>query len=245
MSAAKIIDGPVPAGVGKLWLHFYRDHHLDLFETLVHQSLAAGDQVLEIGAGSGQGNQNHYELRHRVARYLGIDPDPRILTNPYLDKGYIGTAESLPFPDATFDVVFHSFVAEHFQSPIDCNREIARVLKPGGLLLFATPSRFAYPMLVARVTPHWFHAFYVRHFGSGRTCDDVFPTFYRLNDDKAIAEQLSRFGFDYDIQHQSTPPGYLRFSRLTFLAGVFIERTVERRFPSLRGRIIVVAKKPV
>lgn len=245
MGAEGIFDGPVPAGVRKLWQRFYHDYQPSLFEELVHQCVHTGDRILEVGAGSGEGNQKHFELRDRVARYVGVDPDPRVLTNPYLDEAYVGTAESLPFADGSFDLIFHSFVAEHFESPINCNREISRVLKPGGLLLFVTPSRFYYPMLAAKLTPLWFHTFYVRHFGSGRTSNEVFPTFYRLNDDKAISEQLGSCGFECDIQHRSTPPGYLRFSRFSFLGGVFIERTFERKFPSLRGQIIVVATKRI
>lgn len=240
-----ILDGPVSPGVRTLWQHYYHDYRPRLFEELVYQRVRTSDSVLEIGAGSGRGNQKHFELLGRVTRYVGIDPDPRVLTNPYLDQGYVGTAESLPFADACFDLVFHSHVAEHFESPMNCNREISRVLRPGGLLLFVTPSRFYYAMLAAKLTPHWFHAFYVRHFGSGRTADDVFPIWYRLNDDKSITEQLGSCGFDVEIQHHRTPPGYLRFSRLSFLAGVLIERTLERRFPSLRELIIVVAKKRV
>ncbi len=243
MRAEGIIDGRVPAGVGKLWQRFYHDYRPNLFEELVCQRVCAGDRVLEIGAGSGLGNQKHFELRGRVARYIGIDPDTRVLTNPHLDEAYVGTAESLPFPDGVFNIVFHSFVAEHFESPINCNREISRVLKPGGLLLFATPSRFYYPMLAAKITPHWFHEFYIHHFASGREDNEVFPTFYRLNDDRAISEQLSGCGFEYEIQHHSTPPGYLRFSCLSFLCGVFIERALEKKYPSLRGQIIVIAKK--
>lgn len=243
MRAEGIFDGPVPAGVGKLWQHFYHDYRPNLLEELVYQRARASDNVLEVGAGSGQGNQKYFELKGRVTRYVGIDPDPRVLTNPYLDEAYVGTAETLPFTDASFDLVFHSFVAEHFESPINCNREISRVLKPGGLLLFSTPSRFHYAMLAAKLTPLWFHAFYVRHFGSGRADNEVFPTFYRLNDDKVIAEQLGSCGFECDIQHRSTPPGYLRFSFLSFLAGVMIERTLEAKFPSLRALIIVDATK--
>jgi hypothetical protein len=35
----------------------------------------------------------------------------------------------------------------------------------------------------------------------------------------------------------------LRFSRLTFLLGVLYERTIEKRFPALRGVIVGIAGK--
>jgi hypothetical protein len=98
-------------------------------------------------------------------------------------------------------------------------------------------------MLAARVTPQWFHEFYVRHFGSGRTENEVFTTHYRFNDDRAITKQLASCRFTSDLEHHSVAPGYLRFSRLSFLAGVLYERTIEKRFPALRGVIIGVARK--
>lgn len=229
--------------VRALLLEYYPDYSADPFSNLVLENTGTTDHVLEIGAGSGQNHQNHFPLLGKVARYVGVDLDPKVLDNPFLDERYQAGAESLPFEKDTFDVVLHNYVAEHFQSPLACNQEIARVLKPGGLLLFQTPCRYHYPAVVASFTPSWFHAFYVRHFGSGRTENEVFPTFYRLNDRRTITSQLRACGFRCHIEQYSVPPGYLRFSRLAFLAGVLYERAIERRFPSLRGKIIVSARK--
>ena len=222
---------------------YYPDYSSDRFAELVLQTIQPSDQVLEVGAGSGRNHQNHFDLRGRVARYVGIDFDPSVLKNQFLDESYQGLAESLPFANETFDLVFHNYVAEHFASPLACNSEISRVLKTGGILLFQTPCRYYYPCVVASLTPHWFHEFYVRRFGSGRTEKEVFPTFYRLNDAKTITKQLQNCGFSCDIRHYSSAPGYLRFNKFAFLAGVFFERTLEKRFPALRGTIIVIARK--
>ena len=229
--------------VRSLLLRFYPFYDPGYFGKLLISRSSPGSEVLEIGAGSGEGNQQHFDLRGRVARYTGIDCDPRVLKSPYLDEATVGRAEKLPFADESFDLVFHSFVAEHLEAPDVVNHEIARVLRPGGLLLFETPSRFYYPMLAARITPHWFHEFYVTNFGSGRQPSDIFPTFYRLNDGPTIRRQLRACNFECEIQNISTPPGYLRFSALSFLGGVFFERLFERNFRALRARIVVVAKK--
>jgi len=237
------IDGRVKPQVAELWRRYYPEYRLDQFARRVGALVQPTDAVLEIGAGSGTGNQVHFELQGKVARYVGIDPDPRVLDNPYLDEAHEGFAERMPFADATFDVVFHSYVAEHFEAPEESNREIARVLRPNGHLVFQTPSRYYYPMLAATVTPHRFHEWYVRRLGSGRSEEETFPTFYRCNDRRTICKGLEPLGFTVDVQEQSIPPGYLRFSRASFLAGVAYERTVERLFPALRGRIVVVARK--
>ena len=246
-SAAQLFEGRLSDSVQRLWLRYYPVSRHARFKELLLQNIRPTDRptdhVLEIGAGSGRCNQNHFDLRGKVARYVGVDPDKSVLENPYLDEANQGTADSLPFPDETFDLVFHYYVAEHFAEPMACHREIARVLKPGGLLLFQTPSRYWYPMLAAQVTPQWFHEFYVRHFGSGRTENEVFPTHYRFNDELAIREQLKDCGFTCELEYRSVAPGYLRFSRLSFLLGVLYERAIEKRFPALRGVIIGLARK--
>ena len=47
--------------------------------------------------------------------------------------------EALTFADASFDVFVTSDVFEHVARPANAFREIARVLKPGGLHIFTTP----------------------------------------------------------------------------------------------------------
>lgn len=242
-SREPLFEGRLSPSVQRLWLRYYPVSRHQRFKDLLTSKIRRTDHVLEIGAGSGRSQQHDFDLRGKVARYVGVDPDETVLRNPYLGEAYQRTADSLPFPDESFDVVFHYYVAEHFEDPTACHGEIARVLKPGGLLLFQTPSRFWYPMLVAQLTPQWFHEFYVSRFGSGRSEKEIFPTFYRFNDEHTIREQLEKCGLACELlEHRSVAPGYLRFSRLSFLLGVLFERTIEKRFPALRGVIIGVAR---
>jgi ubiquinone/menaquinone biosynthesis C-methylase UbiE len=82
--------------VRKLWIRYYSDQVLDQLEDRVLQTIRPEHHVLEIGAGSGRGRQNHTEIRGKVARIVGIDPDPNVLSNPYLDEAYEGKADALP-----------------------------------------------------------------------------------------------------------------------------------------------------
>lgn len=50
-------------------------------------------------------------------------------------------AESLPFRDACFDLVFCQQIIEHVVYPERVLAEIARVLRPGGLLFLSAPNR--------------------------------------------------------------------------------------------------------
>jgi ubiquinone/menaquinone biosynthesis C-methylase UbiE len=44
----------------------------------------------------------------------------------------------LPFPDRAFDIVFHNSVIEHVPDIVAFNREVRRVLKPGGICICIT-----------------------------------------------------------------------------------------------------------
>jgi ubiquinone/menaquinone biosynthesis C-methylase UbiE len=49
----------------------------------------------------------------------------------------VGEAETLPFPAATFDNVFSLGALNHVNAPGQALREMARVVKPGGLVVVA------------------------------------------------------------------------------------------------------------
>ncbi len=51
----------------------------------------------------------------------------------------LGEVTALPFPDATFDLVCALDIIEHVDDDDSALREIARVAKPGGVLLISTP----------------------------------------------------------------------------------------------------------
>ena len=243
MMGIEMVPANLKADVANLWRKYYPTYNPDDFAEQVASKVKETDEVLEIGAGSGRGMQASFPLKGRCKRYVGIDLDPRVTDNPNLDEGMLGDAAKLPFPDASFDLVFHKMVAEHLEHPLVCLQEANRVLKQGGRLMFETPNRFYYPMLIARMTPTSFHSFAVKKFGSGREASDVFPTFYRINDRKAIERLCKQAGFEAKVQINSLPPGYLRSHKLLFSLGVVYERTVEKAFPGLRGRMVVEAIK--
>jgi len=57
----------------------------------------------------------------------------------YTTTDVLGVGESLPFKSNVFDAVFSLAVLEHVKNPFECANEIARVLKPGGVLYAAVP----------------------------------------------------------------------------------------------------------
>lgn len=99
-----------------------------------------GGRVLNIGVGDG-----YFEVNAIAAGLdvTSLDPDAEAISK-ICDKGMrgvVGIIESLPFDAGEFDVVVASEVLEHLSAAQRAAglSEIARVLKPGGLLIGTVP----------------------------------------------------------------------------------------------------------
>jgi SAM-dependent methyltransferase len=218
----------------------YRDNWDDwLFRDRILAALTPEAVVLDLGAGAGIVPQ--MDMRGHAARICGVDLDPRVLENPYLDDGRIADAGHIPYDDATFDLIFSDNVFEHLDDPATVLRECARVLKPGGRVLFKTPNKHHYMPTIARMTPHSFHGFVNRL--RGRATVDTFPTRYRANTVGAVRRLAAATGFTVEgVDLVEGRPEYLRINPLTYLVGLAYERTVNR-FEALKGfRILLIAK---
>jgi ubiquinone/menaquinone biosynthesis C-methylase UbiE len=101
----------------------------------------AGGSVLEIGAGTGA-NLAHYD--DKVESLVFTDPEPAMLRRLQrkaseeapLAKILQAPAEDLPFEDDRFDTVVSTLVLCGVGDQARSLREIQRVLRPGGRLLF-------------------------------------------------------------------------------------------------------------
>jgi ubiquinone/menaquinone biosynthesis C-methylase UbiE len=107
--------------------------------------------VAEIGFGSGL-NLPYYDPA-KVDRLIGIDPDPvmlgiarKRLADKRLPIEVIeGRAEELPLPDGTVDTAVVSYALCTIPDPEGALREVRRILKPGGRLLFIEHEKSAAP----------------------------------------------------------------------------------------------------
>jgi ubiquinone/menaquinone biosynthesis C-methylase UbiE len=111
---------------------------------LMRQHIAAGNFVLDVGCGRADYLQI---LLSDSPNIFGIETakdklDDCFRAHPELrDKVLHGSAESMPFPTAHFDVVIVNEVLEHIPDQDAALREIHRVLKPGGKFLLFCPNR--------------------------------------------------------------------------------------------------------
>lgn len=210
-----------------------------MFRQRILDRLNPSATILDLGAGAGiVGAMNFRDVAGRVC---GVDLDPRVVDNPYLDEGLVSDSGSIPYPDESFDLVFSDNVFEHLEDPAAVLREVHRVLRQGGYLLFKTPNRRHYMPLIARLTPHRFHQFVNRI--RGRAEVDTFPTFYRANSPADVRALAGESGFEVAaIELIEGRPEYLRMTAPTYLAGAAYERLVNRFDALARLRILLVAQ---
>jgi SAM-dependent methyltransferase len=172
-----------------------------LFYSYLNALVGPASVVLDLGAGRGELSQCDQPsfvrslavLKGRVRRIFGVDVDPIVKTNPSLDEAFvIGPSGALPFPDATFDVIFSDWVLEHVDEPGSFACEIERVLKPGGWFCARTPNKFGLVALGASLIPNRLHTKVLKVLQPERQARDVFPTRYRLNTLAAIRRHFDR-----------------------------------------------------
>ena len=210
-----------------------------LFRNLILSKICSSMSVLDLGAGAGIVPQMNFK-EHALC-VCGLDPDERVLRNPYLHEGKIGFGESIPYADSTFDMVVSDNVLEHLPSPDKVFAEIARVLKPGGIFLVKTPNKWHYVPIIARMSPLWFHRFVVGW--RGREGDDVFPTRYLANTASDINRICTNNGFDVvRIDYVDGRPEYLRFSFLTYFLGWLYEKLVTNIYFLRFFRVLLIVE---
>jgi len=201
--------------------------------------LRPADHLLDLGAGAGIVPQMNF--KGACERVCGVDPDPRVVDNPYLDEGRVGMGESLPYPDGAFDVVVADNVLEHLDRPDEVFREVARVLKPGGRFLVKTPNKWHYVATLARLTPHGVHRRVNRL--RGRAGEDTFPTRYRANSRAALKGIAGRTGYRLrSFRLREGRPEYMRLHPALYTLGWLYERAVNGTRALARFRVVLTAE---
>jgi SAM-dependent methyltransferase len=136
----------------------YRRVADDAAAELADRGLSRRPTVLDLGCGTGD-LVVALSQRLRDARIIGIDLSPDMLlfagrhaTTDGRLRFTVGDAASLPFDDASVDLVVSTLSLHHWLQPSDAFAEIARVLRPGGVALIYDLGLLAYlPKEMARI----------------------------------------------------------------------------------------------
>ncbi len=196
-------------------------------------------KILDVGCGHGDFMAPVYS---RAGEVFGIDADERALAiNKVIKNKVVGRVESLPFQDNFFDLVVNAWVLEHLENPVPAFKEIYRVLKQNGKVIFLTPNTRNYNVWLIRLIPEKWHDFITRKIYN-RQEHDTFPKFYRMNSVKKINEVLAPQGFKKVKLIQNGDPTYISFNGILFKLSCFIE-DISEKFNLAKVHIIGVYEK--
>ena len=131
------------------------------------------DRILDVGCGFGHAFAELAQ-RFKPQQIVGMDADPHLTdrAGPQAQTCScpvdlcFGNAAKMPWPDAHFDMVYCHQTFHHIVAQEEAMAEFFRVLKPGGVLLFAESTRayihslqirllFRHPMDVQRTAPEY------------------------------------------------------------------------------------------
>jgi SAM-dependent methyltransferase len=203
--------------------------------------------VLDFGAGRGAAyyqdpslyRKSLRDLRGERRRVIGVDVDPVVSSNPYIDEAIvIDPASPLPFPNDTFDLIVSDSTFEHVSNASLIACELDRVLKVGGWICARTPNRNGYVALTNRIVPAGLAKRLVSSAQPDRKLEDIFPAHYRMNTLATLnmlfsADRYDHMSFAFDsepryhfnrraifvlllVLHGLTPPS-LRNTLMSFL----------------------------
>ncbi len=124
-------------------------------------ALPAGSRILDAGCGNGIESGPHAD---RLDVH-GVDYQADYIAHcqaTYPDASYtVGELAQLEAPDEHFDLVLMNQVIEHLEQPQAVVAELARVLRPDGVLLVATPN---YGTVGWRLVENTYHRWFARDF---------------------------------------------------------------------------------
>jgi 2-polyprenyl-3-methyl-5-hydroxy-6-metoxy-1,4-benzoquinol methylase len=130
-------------------LHRSRKFASRAFDYLASQGIDIRQgRLMDLGAGLGTVSE---EAAVRGANPVAIEPGSgfREIVSRRIERTGRGmvvaaSAESLPFPDNSFDIVISMEVLEHVESPTAMLREICRIIRPGGWLYLTCPNYLSF-----------------------------------------------------------------------------------------------------
>ncbi len=120
-----------------------------IFGRLLDNVPLRGARLLDAGSGGGHFSQVADILGARVTSLdMGLSLLAQVAQRCETTR-CVGSVLGMPFRDGAFDVVLSTEVVEHTPDPLAALAELARVLRPGGLLVATTPCRLWEPVVRA------------------------------------------------------------------------------------------------
>lgn len=199
---------------------------LILYKNHIQNSVFNEVKILDVGCG-------HIDFLKDIylkTESYGIDLDEFALNkNEFIKYKEISDVEKMPFKDNFFDIVICSWVFEHLENPEFAIREIYRVLKFNGKIIFITPNVWNYNVWIIRLIPEIFHDFLTKKLYN-RQEKDTYSKRYKLNSLFKIKRIFSKIGFVEDKIILNGDPSYISFNKFLFICACLIEKILNFKF---------------
>jgi ubiquinone/menaquinone biosynthesis C-methylase UbiE len=215
----------------------------DILADAIRTHFPAGGVVLDVGCGKSSPVTGY---RRQARLIVGTDIDlGEIASNHDFDALVASDGARLPFADGRFDLLLSKTAIEHMAHPDEFFAGVHRVLKPGGVFIWATSNLHSLPILVSRFTPIGIHRWvYRRLFGKSLQIEQ-FPTLYRANTERVADRQLVASGFRKLSLRKASWPLYFAVSRPVFRLMLPVHRWLDRAgLQLLQVHLIGVYQKP-
>ncbi len=207
----------------KRWYPALYEQTFGAIQKVLGDRLKDGAVVLDAGCSTGT-----WVLRPCAGQWkavggmdIALPPDPARL--PFV----LSDLSNTPFRHGTFDLIICYNVIEHLEHPVQVFVEFARLLKPGGALVFKTPSSRSPLVMLSRVTSHRAHRVIKRALSRAAE-EEVFPTYYRCNTVERLAQALSRAGLVQEtLLMLDQTYEYLAFASWAYSLGLLYSRCIQ------------------
>jgi ubiquinone/menaquinone biosynthesis C-methylase UbiE len=149
---------------------------------LVSSFISKKSKILDLGAGRGHLSRriHDYLIKNKFnsKSLIATDFEKKIFQANEVAFKQADFNKELPFPNASFDIVYSVEVIEHLRCPYDFLDECYRILKPNGMLIISTPNTLSLnSRLKFFVTG--FSEFYkppsIKPENAGRLCGHIMP----------------------------------------------------------------------
>ena len=191
----------------------------DYYEALMLNVIREGAAWLDVGCGCDlfpNNAQLAVALSQKCSLLVGVDPDPAVKRNPFIHDYFHGPIEKYS-SSSRFDVITMRMVAEHLADPQAVIEVFSKLLKPSGVLVVYTVNKWAAVPVLTKLLPFRFHQ-PIKKILWGTKEEETFPTWFRLNTQKALAKSLSKIGLEEQLfMYLDDCRAFARFRSLHFL----------------------------